>query len=210
MKKIVRVFILASSAFAWFGFAEAVNISDVIINEIAWMGSKTSHADEWIELRNNTGSPINLAGWTLRAADGSPSVKLTERDIIKDFYLLKRGKNYTGALENGGEVLELYDNAGNLVDKVDASSGWPAGDNATKQTMQRTSSGPPEGRGSLEGGWRTGQAREEAPMVAKSPQIQAAVSKEPLESGSLRTSLIAAALAIFSGGAILFLKKKLV
>jgi hypothetical protein len=36
--------------------------------------------------------------------------------------------------------LELYDNAGNLIDSVDCSSGWVAGDNTTKQAMERIGS----------------------------------------------------------------------
>jgi PKD repeat protein len=37
--------------------------------------------------------------------------------------------------------LELKDGEGNLIDKVDASSGWLAGDNAVKQTMERKNDG---------------------------------------------------------------------
>src|SRR3989344_8724406 len=92
--------------------AQAAGPSGVVISEVAWMGTQSSHNEEWIELRNNTASSINLADWTLRAPDGSPAVKLTRNDIVSDFYLLKRGKNYTGALENNGEILELYDNLG--------------------------------------------------------------------------------------------------
>ncbi|MCD6334669.1 MAG: lamin tail domain-containing protein, partial [Candidatus Latescibacteria bacterium] len=37
---------------------------DVVINELMWMGSTASSADEWIELRNTTDSEILLSGWT--------------------------------------------------------------------------------------------------------------------------------------------------
>jgi hypothetical protein len=47
---------------------------DVVITEIAWMGTTTSSYDEWIELHNNTTGPIDLTGWTLNAADGSPPI----------------------------------------------------------------------------------------------------------------------------------------
>jgi len=194
--------------------AQAAGPSGVVISEVAWMGTQSSHNEEWIELRNNTASSINLADWTLRAADGSPAVKLTRNDIVSDFYLLKRGKNYTGALENNGEILELYDNLGNLIDKVDASSGWPAGNNTTKQTMEKNNSG-----------WQTSQNPGGTPMaenvfkkekVEKYSPVQAAIFSEPLQRirdrqspKSLYTFLIAAALAVFSGGMILFLKNKL-
>ena len=38
---------------------------DVVINEIAWMGTKANSSDEWIELYNNTSQDISLEGWTL-------------------------------------------------------------------------------------------------------------------------------------------------
>jgi uncharacterized repeat protein (TIGR01451 family) len=37
----------------------------VIINEIAWAGTKANPVDEWIELRNLGTIPVNLSGWTL-------------------------------------------------------------------------------------------------------------------------------------------------
>jgi uncharacterized repeat protein (TIGR01451 family) len=37
----------------------------VIINEIAWSGTKADPADEWIELRNLGSIPVDLSGWTL-------------------------------------------------------------------------------------------------------------------------------------------------
>ena len=48
----------------------------VVVSEIAWMGTTASYNHEWIELYNNTAAPVDLAGWTLRAADGSPSIPL--------------------------------------------------------------------------------------------------------------------------------------
>jgi len=44
---------------------------------------------------------------------------------------------YVGALANGGEILQLIDDRGNLIDVVDMSAGWTAGDNSTKQTLAR-------------------------------------------------------------------------
>jgi len=38
----------------------------VAINEIAWCGTPASPDDEWIELVNLTGEPMDLAGWTIR------------------------------------------------------------------------------------------------------------------------------------------------
>ncbi|MBI3420526.1 MAG: lamin tail domain-containing protein [Candidatus Sungbacteria bacterium] len=43
-------------------------------------------------------------------------------------------------MSNSGEKLELKNAAGIIVDSIDATSGWPAGDNATKETMQKSES----------------------------------------------------------------------
>jgi len=131
--------------------------SDIVINEIAWMGTETSSSDEWIELRNLTGSEISLEGWTLVAQDSTPTINLFGSIPANGYFLLERadddsvpnitadliyGTNYyKWALNNSGEVLELRDGDGNLIDSIDASAGWPSGDNDTKQTMERDSSG---------------------------------------------------------------------
>ena len=125
-----------------------IQAGDVVINEVAWMGNLTSSGDEWMELRNTTGAEINLSGWTLNAADGSPAITLTGVIFANGYYLLERTDDnsvlnvdadqiYSGALEDGGEILELKDTGANLIDSVDASGGWPAGISATKETMER-------------------------------------------------------------------------
>src|SRR3989338_5214253 len=37
----------------------------VVLNEVFWMGSSLSSNDEWIELRNTSPSPIDLANWRI-------------------------------------------------------------------------------------------------------------------------------------------------
>ncbi|MFH1958448.1 MAG: lamin tail domain-containing protein, partial [bacterium] len=38
----------------------------VVINEIAWKGTVQSTSDEWIELYNNTDSPIDITDWSIK------------------------------------------------------------------------------------------------------------------------------------------------
>jgi len=120
----------------------------VVANEIAWMGTKSSYNNEWIELYNNKSFQINLEGWKLAAKDGTPEINLSGIIPANGFYLLERTNDdtlpevsadqiYSGALENSGESLILYDSSGNPIDSVNCSSGWFAGDNSTKQTMER-------------------------------------------------------------------------
>ncbi len=111
---------------------------EVVISEIAWMGTTTSANDEWLELYNNTGSTISLTGWTLAAADGTPTINLSGSIPADGYYLLERTDDttvpgvaaddtYTGALNNDGEGLILRDDTAAIIDQVDASSGWFAG-----------------------------------------------------------------------------------
>jgi len=130
--------------------------SGVVINEIAWMGSvpksgETSSAaasNEWIELKNLTSASMNLEGWSLAAEDGTPSIALKGVIPGGGFFLLERTDDntvpgitadiiYTGALSNSGEKLLLKDDQGDIVDTVDATSGWLAGSADTKETMQK-------------------------------------------------------------------------
>ncbi len=130
----------------------AVSSQDVVISELAWMGTVVSANHEWIELHNNTGSVIDLSGWILSAQDGSPAISLSGVIASQGYFLLERTSDdsvpnitadqiYSGALSNSGEVVELKDDLGNLIDVVDASGGWPFGDNTDKRTMERISGG---------------------------------------------------------------------
>jgi len=120
----------------------------VLINEICWMGTEISSNDEWLELYNPTENEIDLTGWILEATDGSPKIELAGVISPGDYFLLERTDDetvpgvpadqiYTGSLSNTSEWLKLYDSQNNLIDEINASAGWPGGDNATKQTLER-------------------------------------------------------------------------
>ncbi len=120
----------------------------IVINEIAWMGTNNSTNDEWIELYNLSKNDIDLDGWVLEAQDGSPKISLEGIIPARGYFLLERTNDesvpgaradliYSGALENGGEILELKNNTGEIIDRINASAGWPAGNNVKKTTMER-------------------------------------------------------------------------
>jgi hypothetical protein len=127
----------------------AAEPGDVVINEIAWMGTRASANDEWIELYNNTGQPVDLSGWALTAADGTPAIELSGTIEPHGFFLLERTDDatvrgmeadliYSGALSNEGEWLTLADEDGNVIDQVNPEGiEWPAGDNDSKRSMER-------------------------------------------------------------------------
>ncbi|PIR71982.1 MAG: hypothetical protein COU42_02865 [Candidatus Nealsonbacteria bacterium CG10_big_fil_rev_8_21_14_0_10_36_24] len=129
---------------------------EVIINEIAWMGTGANSVDEWIELYNNTDQDINLFGWRLKSSDGGPNIifgEIPETSIIttttistNGFYLLERTDDNTisdipadwqGSFGNGlgnnpdCEILSLYDQNDNLIDRTVCldDGNWPAGKN---------------------------------------------------------------------------------
>lgn len=161
MLRIILSFFFASFALPVF----AANSLDVIINEIAWMGSNISPNDEWIELYNNTEREIDLEDWILKAEDGSPEIKLKGVIPAHSFYLLERSDDntipeipadliYKGSLKNSGEDLKLFNKSGNLIDRVNCKLGWFAGNNRTKQTMERKN---PRSSGSDFKNWQESQ-----------------------------------------------------
>lgn len=120
---------------------------DVVVSEIAWMGTTTSSSDEWIELYNNTAVSVSLAGWTL--SDGDDISITLDGDIpAGSHYLLERtnddsvpgvpnDETYSGGMSNTGESLTLRDASSNIIDQVDCSAGWFAGHNEGRVPMVR-------------------------------------------------------------------------
>ncbi len=138
---LLYTFLLPSSVYS-------ASLHDVVISEIAWMGTTTSYNDEWIELYNNTGSSISLTGWSLSAEDGTPAITLSGSIPAGGYYLLERtddnsvpgvayDKVYTGELNNDGENLALRDQLSTVIDQVDCGSGWFSGHNDAKIPMVR-------------------------------------------------------------------------
>lgn len=135
-------------------------LRQVVVNEVAWMGTNNSYSDEWMELYNNSSVDIDLTGWTLNTQDGTPSINLSGVIPAQGYFLLEKTDDnsvttanadlvYSGSLGNTGEFLELRDSNGVLVDTVD---NWYAGDNDTKATMERVNSNE---FGSISSNWVT-------------------------------------------------------
>ncbi|MGD2143781.1 MAG: lamin tail domain-containing protein [Anaerolineae bacterium] len=114
---------------------------EVVINEVAWMGTEANSSDEWIELHNTRASTVPLEGWHLVDDDGL-SITLDGEILPRGYYLVERtdddavsdipadwfGSFGSGGLTNDGEVLTLTDVLGNVVDTANADAGqWPAG-----------------------------------------------------------------------------------
>jgi predicted ribosomally synthesized peptide with SipW-like signal peptide len=156
---------------------------DVVINELMWMGSWGSEGpsiyDEWIELRNTTGSPINISGWQLtRKSGGSEVLMLTigSGSIPANGYFLM--SNYAKSssssalnvdpnlvdsgvsLANSDLQIKLYEgdwnNIANLVDTADDGLGSPLAGLTSgiyRKSMARNSD--PGANGTLLSNWHT-------------------------------------------------------
>jgi len=176
MKKLTVIAGIFLSYFIINWNIQAANPGDVIINELMWMGSAGSTADEWIELRNMTDSPIDLTGWNITRLSNIGETLMLEipSGIIaaKGYFLIS---NYdadhsnsrlnvipeivnTGvSLDNSQLQIKIYDgtwNTGaNLIDTADDGVGAPlAGDNTYKYSMMRND---PPGDGSQAFNWLT-------------------------------------------------------
>ena len=112
---------------------------DVVVSEVAWMGTAASAYDEWIELYNNTGNPVDLTGWSL-VASGTFTITLSGTIPPGGHFLLERTNDdsvpgvtrdliYAGGLSNDGADLILSDGAATVIDRVDCDEdeGWFAG-----------------------------------------------------------------------------------
>ena len=133
----------------------------IILNEIAWMGSPASSGetaaaaanDEWIELKNISSENINLGGWSILNSSGGIAIRFSSTSSVSysipagGLLLLARGtggavslvaeKIYSGGLSNTGDELAVLDPQCNVSDILNAASGWPGGNNTTKQTLER-------------------------------------------------------------------------
>lgn len=178
------------------------------------MGTEESHYHEWIELKNDTESNIDLKEWTLEISDKSIPLKGTIGP--KGLFLLERTDDetlpgveadliFTGSLNNSGERVRLI-YKGRVIDEVD---GWKSGSNETKRTMERTDSG-----------WQTSLPQGGTPKRENSTGLQYQSEKEadilplssyikPANQRFISTLLIGLSISLIMATLILFLKKRL-
>jgi hypothetical protein len=124
-------------------------VGEVVISEIAWMGTLISSYDEWMKLRNESDRCLVLDGVRLYSGDGKIDVVLPLIEVgANEEVLLERADDdtipckkadyiYSGSLSDSGVKLVLENILGEELDIVDASGGWFAGDNDSKATMRR-------------------------------------------------------------------------
>jgi len=129
--------------------------NDVVINEIAWMGTSENWRYEWIELYNNTDQNTSLDSWKIELCRDDLDFTIELLGTIEDYFLIVASdaifanydfnySNLGGKFNNSGQKIVLKNSQEGIVDEIDCFSsgeGWFAGDNSTKQTMERTTDG---------------------------------------------------------------------
>ena len=192
INKVLKIFVFFPALFL--PIIIAADSPNIVINEIAWMGTNNSANDEWIELYNTSSLDLDIEGWELTAEDGTPAINLTGKVLAKNFFLLERTDDetlpdikadliYKGSLNNKGEYLKLFGKDGKIIDEIDCSSEWFTGDNETKATMERKD---PLTSGSNSQNWRTSQnlggtPKAENSQGEKEPEAKKEAGSEPKE-----------------------------
>lgn len=174
---MLKYFCLLLILFSFFPFfTRGADFSNVVINEIAWMGTKVEGVEsknwwryEWLELYNNTDGSISLDGWKVELYGSDIDFVFDLKGIIsaKGYFLIvsadKIFSNYDfnysnlgGKFNNNGQKVLLKNNLGDIIDNLDcfSSKKWFAGDNKTKQTMERKNSMMP---GDIPDNWQNSQ-----------------------------------------------------
>jgi hypothetical protein len=170
--------IIAACTIILFSLSADIYAGDsvIIINEIAWMGTKNSYNDEWIELFNPNDFPVNLDNWILSSKDETLYIKLFGIINPKSYFLLERTDDssvpniaadliYKGGLNNQGENLILSNEKKDKIDEIDCSLGWFSGNNENKKTMERINF---SSNGSDQKNWKTSQITEGTPKTLNS------------------------------------------
>ncbi len=131
---------------------------DIIINELMWMGSSASTADEWIELKNTTSHSLDLTGFVLSGVSSSGVDLVISSGVIPAggyFLIANNGKDhiFSGgesvldidpdfissslSLSNSALQVILKDSFGNVIDIAGDGKVPLAGDNNFKASMER-------------------------------------------------------------------------
>ena len=152
-----------------------INYGDVVINELMWMGTSTSTADEFLELRNLTDQDIDMEGWVIEGAalaggdltlpagsiipaqgyflitnfdpPTNPSSQLHDTNVASDWVTTSL------TLVNTDAQYTLTDDTSFVLDTVDDGDGTPfAGDSSLYYSMERNST---PGEGTEASNWHT-------------------------------------------------------
>lgn len=149
--------------------SDANQPGDVVINEINWAGNNTTIDDEWLELKNTSGSPVDVSGWKLEGAASGIIVITIPSGIIpaNGFFLISNFDSTTSKvnvspdfvtatlqLDNTSLKVVLKTASDIIMDSADDGTSIPAaGINSPlpKKSMERIT---PPGDGTQSANWQ--------------------------------------------------------
>jgi hypothetical protein len=152
----MKKFIFVIGIFTMIGITNLV-YADIVINEIAWMGTKNSANEEWVELYNSGNASVSVDGWNILNSKGV-MVNLEGEISPGEYFLICRttpsvtnplngicdiNKTFSGSgLNNENDQVILKNESGQTIQSVSSGSKWAnlGGNNTTKETAQRTDS----------------------------------------------------------------------
>ena len=131
----------------------------VVINEVAWAGTKASFTHEWIELYNNLTQTVPLTGWQI-VISGTGVIPLDGAIGPQGYFLIQRNAaTFTSgaiadqtyafpALSNSGALLQLVNTQSRLADTLVYGEGQPQPGwlGPSLQPYTVTQSIPPDGQ----------------------------------------------------------------
>lgn len=162
------------------GFQLSVS-GQIIINEINYHSAPDLDSKDWLEFYNSNGSQVNIGNWsfsddndanlfTFPAGTTIPGngYLVLVRNIDTFLLVWPEVVNYIGefdfGLNNGGELLRLYNATGALVDTVhfDDEAPWPTDPDGLGPTLQLSAPGLDN---ALASSWFSGAGTPGAPNV---------------------------------------------
>jgi hypothetical protein len=115
--------------------------SVVVLNELMYHPAAVEGAEEceWVELYNQMGVDVDVSGWRLT---GGIDFKFPDGTVIGGGeYLLVSSAEFTGSLDNGGEMIHLRDNSDRTMDSIDFRDDlpWPTGADGSGASLAKVS-----------------------------------------------------------------------
>ena len=193
MKLFLFILVILFAGLCPANFVFAANALDIVISEICWMGTEISSADEWIELYNNTNKDISLAQWGIYENNKQTLIEPLLNSIPKfSYYIIERTDDTTipdilasqtpsgwsgYGLKNSGEHIQLIDNNSNIIDDINCSDKWFAGEaKPDYKTMERKNL---KTSGASADNWQTSAAARGTPMAENSKPLKPETATKP-------------------------------
>ena len=206
MKKSWAILILF--LFSLFPFlSQAVDFPKILINELLPSPAGSDTEEEWIEIFNPNDFEVDLSGWKIQDTTGKTKTYIFPKGtkiLAKGFLVLKRPVSKI-TLNNDGDGLKLIDSSGKTIDEI---------------SYQKAQKGKSFNRGETGWFWNENltpgaenvkpiaKEKTQKPITEIGEKELAAVGEEiPKENFS--PFFVALIIAIFSGIAILLLKRKI-